>query len=50
MYPELGEEINTFLLRPIPEAARGVVNMAERELNDPLSDKQRKVCEMIRTL
>lgn len=50
MYPDLGKEIETILLKPIPDAAMQMLNILERELPQYLEDKHIKAINIVRSI
>jgi len=50
MYPNLGEEIENILLKPIPDAAKQMLNILERELPQYLEDKHKEAINIVRNI
>jgi len=48
MYPDLGEEINEILLKPILDAAKQMLNVLERELSEYLDARHQEAINIMR--
>jgi hypothetical protein len=49
-YPEIGEALNAILLRDVPEAARGLLDVFERELQTKIQDYPQEAVAVIRAM
>jgi hypothetical protein len=47
VYPELGSEINNLLLKPIPKAAKELLNILKRELPNEIKTKHKKSINIV---